>query len=147
MIAFRGGAAGHVRLASTFATGDGGEVFDEVAGAVTGVVSVFSAEGAEVELVAVIDDEEGGVGEVDFFAAVEELLKQGGRALGADDHVAGEVLFGNEGVGEAGGSGGFGFFEGFLGLDGGVFEIGEATGGLRHDGGTEGLESFVGGGE
>lgn len=124
-VAFGSSAAGHVGFASAFAAGDGAEVFDEVAGSVAFVVAVFPAEGAEVELVAIIDDEEGGLGEVDFFEAVEEFLQEGGGAFAAEDDVAGEVLVGEEGVGLAGGVRGFGFFEGFFGFDGCVFEVGQ----------------------
>ena len=59
-----GGATGHVGLAAAFASGEGGELFDEVASAVASVVAIFSAEGSEVELVAIVDDEEGRLGEV-----------------------------------------------------------------------------------
>ena len=96
---FGGSTACHVWLAAAFPAGDGAEVLDEVSSAVTSVVSVFTTKGSEVKLGAVIDDEEGGLGEVDLFQAVEKLLKEGGRAFGGDDDVAGNRAVGDEGIG------------------------------------------------
>ena len=140
-----GGSAGHVGFPSALAAGDGGKVFDEVPGAEAGIVSVFPAKGSEVELVAVIDDEEGGVGEVDLLTAIQELLKQSGGPFGADDHVPGEVLVGNERVGKAGSTGSFRFLEGFLGFDRLQFDFGcGGSVGNREGVGIESFEGFVG---
>ena len=140
-VALGGGASGHVGFAAAFATGEGGEFADELAGAVAGVVAVFAAEGSEVELAAVVDDEEGGVGEVKLLEAVHEFLQEVGGAFEGVDDVAGEASVfsevGEEGVGGAGGSGGLCFLEGFLGFDGGGFGGSE--------GGAEEGEGLVGG--
>ena len=123
-VAFGGGAAGHVGLAAASAAGDGAEVLDEVSGTVPGIVAVFSAKSPEVELVAIIDDEEGGLGEMNLLQAVEEFLQECCRSLGGDDDVAGDVLVGDEGVGQAGRASGLGLFEGFFGFDGLGFDFG-----------------------
>ena len=82
-----------------------------------GVVAVLSAEGAEVEFVSVVDDEEGGVSEVHFLQAIEEFLEQRGGALGADDDIASEVRFGEQGVSHAGSACGLNLFDFFLGTN------------------------------
>ena len=115
------GAASHVGFAATFSACDCGEFFDEVAGSVTCIVAVFSAEGSEVEFVAIIDDEEGGLGEVELLEAIHEFLQKMSWAFEGVNDVAGEAsVFGEvceEGVGSAGGAGGLRFLERFFSGD------------------------------
>jgi hypothetical protein len=61
-----GGTTGHVGFATPFASGDGAEVFDEVSGTMALVISVFPAKGTKVEFFAIVDDQEGGLGEVNL---------------------------------------------------------------------------------
>ena len=98
LVALGGGTAGHVGFTTAFAADDGGEVFDEVACSESGVMGVLATEGAEVEFVAIVHDEEGGLGEVKLFEAVDEFLQEVGRTVEGVDEVAGETsIFGELG--------------------------------------------------
>jgi len=107
-----------VRLTAAFAAGEGGEVAEDVAGFEAGGQGIRAAVGGEVEFFAVVDDEQGGAGELLFLEAVLEFLEQRGVGLEGDDDG---FAFGNEFsegfVGEGGGLGGLDLFDLFLAFD------------------------------
>lgn len=158
LVALGGGTAGHVGFTTAFAADDGGEVFDEVACSESGVMGVLATEGAEVEFVAIVHDEEGGLGEVKLFEAVDEFLQEVGRTVEGVDEVAGETSIfgelGKEGISCTSCSSGLCFFEGLLGFD--CSGLGGGEGGAEKGEGligrdvdlvdgvlVEGLEGFV----
>jgi hypothetical protein len=74
-------ASGLVRLAAAFAAGQGGQIAEQVAGFEAFGQGVRAAVGGEVEFLAVIDDEQGGAGELLFPEAVLEFLEQRGVGM------------------------------------------------------------------
>ena len=77
--AVRACTARHVGLASTLASHQGCEGFDQVPGPVSRALSFRPAESPKVKLFPIIDDQDGGSGEPDFFQAIEQFLKEGRR--------------------------------------------------------------------
>ncbi len=81
------GAACLIRLAASFASGEGGEVAEQVAGFEASGNRISTAVGGEVELFAIIDDEECSFGEILFLEAVLKFLQQGGIACWVSSRV------------------------------------------------------------
>ena len=73
--AVRSCATGHVGLAPTLATYQGGESFDQVPGPVSGALSFRPAESPEVKLFPIINYEDGGADEACLFQAIKQLLQ------------------------------------------------------------------------
>ena len=77
-VAVGSGASSHVRFTPSFSSSDGPKFLNESPGTVTISLSFFSAKCAKVEFVAVVDYDKGGLGEVGFPQAVQQLLKKSG---------------------------------------------------------------------
>ena len=72
------GASSHVRFTPSFSSSDGSKVLDEISGSVTIFLPFVSADGSKVEFAAVVDYNKGGLSELNFLQAVQQLLKKSG---------------------------------------------------------------------
>ncbi len=70
LFAFGSSASSHVRFAPSFSSSDGSKVLNEIPGSVTIFLPFLSADGSKVESAAVVDYNEGGLGELNFLQAV-----------------------------------------------------------------------------
>ena len=118
---------GHVRLAPALAADDGGEILDEVTGAGSGLLPLRAAEGPEMELIPVIDHEDGGSAKPGFLQAIQQFLEEGRGAFKGFNQVgcSGFALQdgSEEGIGLTGGIGGLGLLESLFGFDGGGLDF------------------------
>ena len=117
LFAFGSSASSHVRFTPSFSSSDGSKVLDEISGSVTIFLPFVSADGSQVEFAAVVDYNKGGLGELNFLQAVQQLLKKSGRSFSGDDDISGNVFLGNKRVGHAGCSSSLSLFKGLFCFD------------------------------
>ena len=152
LVAVDSRTASHVGLASALASHEGSEGPDQVSGAVSSLLPIRSAEGSEMELLPVINHEEGRAAEPGFLQPVQQFLEKGGRSLEDFDQSGGVGISlqegREEGVRLTGGIGGLGLLESLFRLDGdGLDELGFGPLGERQHIGPESLQPLVGRGQ